>query len=85
MKLPKQPDAVFAMVAGYGDEFIEDTALVFLGGPRVPISLCDRQYPLCHSAYASAHVAASDFSVALYLSQLLSLGSVLDEAMRQQG
>ena len=74
MKLPEQLDAVFAMVAGYADEFIEDTALVFLGGPRVPISLCDRQFPLCHSAYASAHVAASDFSVALYLSPTTFVG-----------
>ena len=33
VKLPEQPDAVFAMVAGYGDEFVEDTALVFRSCP----------------------------------------------------
>ena len=82
VKLPEQPDAVFAMVAGYGDEFIEDTALVLLGGSPVAISQCDQQFPLCHPAYASTHVAASDFSVTFYLRQLLSLGNVLGEAMR---
>ncbi len=33
VKLPEQPDAVFAMVAGYGDEFIEDTDLVLRSCP----------------------------------------------------
>ncbi len=57
-------------------------ALVLLGGAPVAISQCDQQFPLCHPAYASTHVAASDFSVTFYLRQLLSLSNVLGEAMR---
>ena len=72
------------MVSGDRDELVKDMAFVLLGGTPVALSQRGQSFLLCHLAYASTHAAASEFWVAFYLRQPLSLGNDLGEAMRNE-